>query len=98
MDSVFLDQCSRYLHDTLVAEKRQKMEIEPAPVSLDVVGVSLALRQNFVFVHELLGDHVRTSCRCLSSPALCFAFKPEIPILGELLGLFEAVEGFVVSR
>jgi hypothetical protein len=90
MNAVLLNLAGRDLGKSHVAKEGQQMKTEAGAVSFDVYWTSLAFGDDLVFALELRSGFAEGFfVAYFTVPGL--AAQPQIPVLGEVLGLGQAV-------
>jgi hypothetical protein len=90
VNAVFLNLAGVYFRKPHVAKEGNQMDAQPSFVIVHIDAIALAFGDDLVFTLELGG--CITECFLRDEFAIAeFAAQPQIPILGEVLGLREAL-------
>ena len=90
LNPVFLDCASGDFREAHVTEERHQVHARARVLAFDIDLVALALGDDVVFTQVLFRGFAE-SFFCFDFAVAEFAAKLEIPVLGDLLGLREAV-------
>jgi hypothetical protein len=91
MDPVVLDQAVSDFGHRLVPEKGVQVGVDLAAKRVDVFRAALAVGQHLELIEKLLGGFAEGLALRQTAAPTVFAFEGQIPVLGEVLRLGQAV-------